>query len=89
LAERSRLLATSGEHDEIDFGKGESMENGLVMIESMPWFAWVAIAGIAGGTFSTIFKMGIVHRERMAMIRMGINPDAPHAKPYEPEHSEV
>ena len=45
--------------------------------------------GIVGGTITTIFKMGIVHRERMAMIRMGINPDAPHAKPYEPEHSEV
>ncbi len=65
------------------------MENTLGIIGAMPWFAWVAIAGIMGGTITTIFKMCLVHNERLAMIRMGINPDAPHAKPYEPEHSEV
>ena len=38
---------------------------------------------------STIVKMGIKHRERMAMIQLGINPDAPTRKPYEPEDAEV
>jgi hypothetical protein len=65
------------------------MESDLAIIGALPWFAWVAIFGIVGGTMTTIFKMGMVHRERMAMIRMGINPDAPHTKPHEPEHSEV
>jgi hypothetical protein len=65
------------------------MNNGVPMIAALPWFAWVAIAGIVGGTITTLYRMAIVHAERMAMIRMGVHPDSPHAKPYEPEHSEV
>jgi hypothetical protein len=51
------------------------------LIQHIPWFAWIALAGIGGGTLSGIVKMIIVHRERMAMIRCGMDPDAPNRKP--------
>lgn len=46
-----------------------------------PWFAWVALAAIFCGTLTSIMKMWLQHRERIAMIRCGIDPDAPHRKP--------
>jgi cation transporter-like permease len=51
------------------------------LIQHIPWFAWIALAAIASGTLSGIVKMIIVHRERIAMIRHGLNPDAPARKP--------
>ncbi|WP_165251564.1 hypothetical protein [Paludisphaera soli] len=57
------------------------VEVGTHMAYSIPWFAWIALAAIACGTFSGVVKMLIMHRERMAMIRTGIDPDAPHRKP--------
>jgi hypothetical protein len=45
----------------------------------IPWFAWIPIVAIVGGvTSSTIIsvaRMTYRHRERMAMIQMGIHPD--------------
>jgi hypothetical protein len=53
------------------------------ILEALPWFAWIPIVAILGATITGIVKLGITHRERMAMIRHGINPDKPTAKPYE------
>jgi hypothetical protein len=49
------------------------------LVTTMPWYAWVAIVAILGGTVSGIVKLVINHRERMAMLNHGINPDAPNA----------
>jgi hypothetical protein len=47
---------------------------------TIPWFAWIAIVAIVGGVVSGVItkltKTLCVHRERMAMIRMGMHPDA-------------
>jgi len=51
------------------------------LVQHIPWFAWIALAGIFGGTLSGIIKMLVVHRERIAMIRCGMDPDAPNRKP--------
>jgi hypothetical protein len=57
-----------------------SPESSLVSASSgFPWYGWVAIAAIlsvfiTGGVTETI-KCVLKHRERMAMIRMGMNPD--------------
>jgi hypothetical protein len=58
--------------------------NGVVSIlEALPWFAWIPIVAIIGGTVGSVTKMIITHNERMAMIRQGMNPDALTAKPHE------
>jgi hypothetical protein len=57
------------------------VEVGTHMAYSMPWFAWIALVAIVCSTVSVLVKMIIMHRERMAMIRCGIDPDAPHRKP--------
>jgi hypothetical protein len=45
----------------------------------IPWFAWIPIVAIAGGVISNtvicVTKSTYRHRERMAMIQMGMNPD--------------
>jgi hypothetical protein len=55
-------------------------------ITAIPWFAWIPISaivlGFVSGTITTLVKQSQQHRERMAMIRMGIHPDAPqHSAP--------
>jgi hypothetical protein len=45
------------------------------LLTSIPWFGWVAIAGICFGSLSAICKMKYEHAERMEMIRQGIHPD--------------
>jgi hypothetical protein len=47
------------------------------MIATLPWFAWIAIVAIVGGTVSSLVKTWILHRERMAMIERGLHPDEP------------
>lgn len=59
------------------------------ILSALPWFAWIAVAAIVGSTISTVCAMVIKHRERMAMIHQGVHPDAPTAKPYEPEPCEL
>ncbi len=34
----------------------------------IPWFAWIAIIAIIGGTVTSITKLVINHRERMAVL---------------------
>jgi hypothetical protein len=43
----------------------------------LPWFAWIAIAAILSGTITNIINALIKHRERLAMIQMGMHPDYP------------
>jgi hypothetical protein len=47
---------------------------------AIPWFAWIAIVAIVGGvisnTVTAVARMTYRHRERMAMIQMGMHPDA-------------
>jgi hypothetical protein len=42
---------------------------------SIPWFAWIAIIAIVSGSISSTACAWFKHRERMAMIRQGMNPD--------------
>ncbi len=63
------------------------MSNVGSVLAVLPWFAWIPIVGIIGGTATSIAKMIFTHRERMAMIHQGIHPDAVNAKPV--EYSEV
>jgi hypothetical protein len=43
---------------------------------SLPWFAWIAIIGIVCGCVSSTSYAWFKHRERMALIAQGINPDS-------------
>lgn len=43
---------------------------------TIPWYAWVAIVAIGGGTATSITKLVVTHRERMAQIE--------HQSPREP-----
>ena len=52
----------------------------MAFFQYLPWFAWVAMLAIASGAVSGIARMLIVHRERMAMIHRGMDPDAPSRK---------
>jgi hypothetical protein len=47
------------------------------MMSVLPWFAWIAIVAILSGTVSNIITAMIKHRERLAMIQMGMHPDYP------------
>ena len=64
------------------------MTSAVSVLNAMPWFAWIAIVAIVGGTIGDLLKRSIRHRERMAMIQRGINPDAPTEKAHKYEHSE-
>jgi hypothetical protein len=50
------------------------------LVYSIPWFAWIPIiaivGGIGAGTLTKLVEMSHRHTERMAMIRMGMHPDA-------------
>lgn len=49
---------------------------------SIPWFAWIAIVAIVCGTIQSLAKSSMRHRERIAMIRMGMHPDLAIEKPH-------
>jgi hypothetical protein len=49
----------------------------VAFLPAMPWYAWVAIAAILGGSLTGVARVLTQHRERMAMIQQGIHPDAP------------
>jgi hypothetical protein len=42
---------------------------------TIPWFAWIAIVAIICGSGTSLLAMHHKHRERMEMIRQGMNPD--------------
>jgi len=52
------------------------------ILTAIPWFAWIPIVAIVCGTIGGVTKSITTHNERMAMIRMGIHPDARSEKPY-------
>jgi hypothetical protein len=52
-------------------------------LASIPWFAWIPIAGIIGGTVSSVIQATYKHHERVEMIRQGMHPDG--AKSTMPE----
>ena len=47
------------------------------LVNSMPWFGWIAIVAIISGTVRQVICLSHRHQERLAMIQMGMNPDAP------------
>lgn len=48
----------------------------LEIIEALPWYAWVAIVAVIGGSISSTIVRWMSHRERMEMIRHGMHPDS-------------
>jgi hypothetical protein len=63
---------------------------GIVSIlNALPWFAWIPIVAIVCGTIDGVAKRSIRHRERMAMIQHGINPDTPTEKTHVYQDAEV
>lgn len=55
----------------------EDTDTFWTFLRSIPWWAWIPIVAIVGGILQGTVKMSHRHRERMEMIRQGINPDAP------------
>ena len=47
------------------------------VFKSLPEYAWVAIAGVAGWVIVSVVSMSHKHRERLEMIRQGIDPRRP------------
>lgn len=48
------------------------------MFVGIPWVGWVAIVAIVGGVLNATIRAVCKHRERIALIQQGINPDAPY-----------
>jgi len=55
----------------------DSADQGLWPVAVAAWPAVVAVAAIGMGYFYAIVKSIISHRERMAKIGMGVDPDGP------------
>jgi hypothetical protein len=62
--------------------KGKTMQTFVTILNSIPWFAWIPIVAIICGSIHGLVCTVNKHNERMAMIRMGMNPDAKVEKPY-------
>jgi hypothetical protein len=65
-----------------DGTKGNAMHTLVSVLNAIPWFAWIPIVAIICGTIGGVVKSVHSHNERMAMIRMGMHPDAKQEKPY-------
>ena len=50
------------------------------LLLSLPWYAWIAIVAIIGGTVSTVVKARYRHVQRMELIRQGMDPSMIKAK---------
>jgi len=44
------------------------------VLTAIPWWAWIAIIVLVGGLIRQIVSMSHKHKERMEMIRQGIDP---------------
>jgi uncharacterized membrane protein len=44
------------------------------LLKGIPWFAWIAIVAIIGGTISSVVKARYRHVQRMEMINKGMDP---------------
>jgi len=53
----------------------------MSILTAIPWFAWIPIVAIVCGTVQCVAKSSMRHRERIAMIRMGMHPDLGVQKP--------
>ena len=58
------------------------MQTLVAIMNSIPWFAWIPIVAIICGSIGGVVSSVTRHKERMAMIRMGMHPDAKSEKPY-------
>jgi len=58
------------------------MEPVASTLHTIPWFAWIAIVAIVCGTIQCLAKTSMRHKERIAMIRMGMHPDLGVEKPH-------
>jgi hypothetical protein len=47
------------------------------ILQLIPWYGWIAIVAIICGTVTKAMAMSHRHRERMAMIQVGMHPDEP------------
>ncbi len=47
----------------------------LQILDSIPWYGWVAIVAIVFGSIQAMVKMNLRHKERMAMIQRGLDPN--------------
>ncbi|MHC4958688.1 MAG: hypothetical protein ACYTGN_09950 [Planctomycetota bacterium] len=50
------------------------------ILHSIPWYAWVAIVAIVGGTISSVVKARYRHALRMEMVAKGLDPTAINSK---------
>ena len=51
--------------------------NGLhLVLDTLPWYAWIAIVAILGGAATRITLMIFKHREEMERIKFGDSPPA-------------
>ena len=57
------------------------MEPVVSIMNTIPWFGWIAIVAIVCSTIQCLAKSSMRHRERIEMIRMGMNPDLQVEKP--------
>jgi hypothetical protein len=53
------------------------MEGFLAVLTALPWFAWIAIVVIAGGSIRQAQKARHEHLERMELIAQGFDPRLP------------
>ena len=64
----------------------ESHHSAWPLMMQMPWFGWIAIVAILSGCVNIVVTTVAKHRERMAMLRLGMHPDAsptdPQGKPF-------
>ena len=44
------------------------------LMEIFPWYAWVALIAIVGGTIRSLFVAALRHQQKMAMINKGLDP---------------
>ena len=51
------------------------MEPLVSTMNTIPWFGWIAIVALVCSTIQCMAKSKMRHRERIEMIRMGMNPD--------------
>ncbi len=57
-------------------------------LSAIPWWAWIPIVAIIFGGLGQCVVAWTKHRERMAMISMGMNPDAPEPRDGKPVYRE-
>ena len=44
------------------------------LLRAIPWYGWIAIVAVLAWSVESIAKAVLKHRERMEMIRHGIDP---------------